>query len=181
MIEVVIDSIRVSLISQQRIVFLRDENSDKQLPIWIGPCEADAISIKLQETEIARPMTHDLIQLAIEKLGGVISHIVIDDLQDDVFHAKLYLDVGEQSHEIDCRSSDAIAVAVRVDVPIYVADSVMEEAGIAPEADITEDDGDGILEELSDGETAGDPTEGDIELDAFKDFLANLDDDEEAG
>ena len=181
MIEVVIDSIRVSLISQQRIVMLREENGDRQLPIWIGPCEADAISIKLQETEIARPMTHDLIQIVIDKMNGGISHIVIDDLREDVFHAKLYVDLNGSQEEIDCRSSDAIAIAVRVNAPIYVADSVMEEAGIMPEADLMDeaDEGDDLLDELvGDGEP--DSEGGDIDLGAFKDFLSNLDDEDEA-
>lgn len=177
MIEVVIDSIRVSLISQQRIVMLREENGEQQLPIWIGPCEADAISIKLQETEIARPMTHDLVQIVIDRLGGSISHIVIDDLRDEVFHAKMYVDVNGKTEEVDCRSSDAIAIAVRVDAPIYVADSVMEEAGILPESDITADEED-LLDELVGEETASEEGESEIDIGAFKDFLTNLDDDE---
>jgi len=169
MIEVVIDSIRVSLISQQRIVMLRDAESDHQLPIWIGPCEADAIGIELQDTELARPLTHDLLKNVVEQMGGTISHILINELRDSVFHARLYIKVDGETQNIDCRPSDAIALAVRAKVPIFVAEQVMAEAGITPEPDISEPD-------IEDGEEAGGDPELDEGLDAFRDFLDNLND-----
>ena len=82
MIEVVIDSIRISLISQHRIVMLRDIDSERRLPIWIGPCEAEAITIELQDVEIARPVTHDLLKNVIEQMGGTVSHILINELNE---------------------------------------------------------------------------------------------------
>lgn len=169
MIEVVIDSIRVSLISQQRIVMLREMRGERQLPIWIGPCEAEAIGIELQDTELARPLTHDLLRMSIEALGGVVTHILINELRDSVFHARLYVKQSGQVRDIDCRPSDAIALAVRVKVPIYVSESVMQEAGITPEPDISEEETPEAPPTRS--ET---PEEG---LDAFRDFLENLGDD----
>lgn len=178
MIEMLIDTIRVSLISQQRIIMLREVDGEQQLAIWIGPCEAEAIESRLRETELARPMTHDLLKILVEELGATLKKIEINDLDSAaaVFRALLYLEVKGEVREIDCRPSDAMALAVRWDVPIYVAESVMEEAGIVPEPDILgEDDEFDIGEE---GELP--PDEDDIEasagLDAFKDFLDNLDD-----
>jgi bifunctional DNase/RNase len=165
MIEVVIDSIRVSLISQQRIVMLRDVDGDNQLPIWIGPCEAEAIGIQLQETELARPLTHDLLRTAIETLGGSVSHILISELRDSVFHATIFVTQETKSYEIDSRPSDAIALAVRVKCPLFVSEQVMEEAGITPEPDIT----------LAESETSSPADIPGEELDAFRDFLQNLD------
>jgi bifunctional DNase/RNase len=165
MIEVVIDSIRISLISQHRIVMLRDIDGDRQLPIWIGPCEAEAITIELQDVEIARPVTHDLLKNVIEDMKGAVSHILINELRDQVFYARLFIDQkGRDVLEIDCRPSDAIALAVRVKVPIFVDESVMDAAGILPEPDVTESE--------------AEPTAG---LDAFKDFVDTLDFDDFEG
>ena len=111
MIEVVIDSIRVSLMSQERIVVLKDVNSENYLPIWIGPCEADAITIELQEQPSKRPLTHDLLKTAIREMGGRVVQILINDLRKDIFYARILVDVGERQIEIDSRPSDAIALA----------------------------------------------------------------------
>ena len=165
MIEVVIDSIRISLISQHRIVMLRDIDGERRLPIWIGPCEAEAITIELQDVEIARPVTHDLLKNVIEEVGGTVSHILINELRDQVFYARLFVDISGEMLEIDCRPSDAIAVAVRAKVPIFVEEAVMEEAGILPEPDVDEELGEQEAEKL----------------DAFKDFVDTLDFDDLEG
>jgi bifunctional DNase/RNase len=165
MIEVVIDSIRISLISQHRIVMLRDVDGERRLPIWIGPCEAEAITIELQDVEIARPVTHDLLKNIIEEVGGTVSHILINELRDQVFYARLFIDADGEMLEIDCRPSDAIAVAVRAKVPIFVEEMVMEEAGILPEPDVDE--------EVDEQEAE--------KLDAFKDFVDTLDFDDFEG
>lgn len=165
MIEVVIDSIRISLISQHRIVMLRDVDGERRLPIWIGPCEAEAITIELQDVEIARPVTHDLLKNVIEEVGGTVSHILINELRDQVFYARLFIDVNGEMLEIDCRPSDAIAVAVRAKVPVFVEEMVMEEAGILPEPDVDE--------EVDEQEAE--------KLDAFKDFVDTLDFDDFEG
>jgi hypothetical protein len=173
MIEVIIDSIRVSLMSQHRIVILKDTGSDRYLPIWIGPCEADAITIELQEVPPQRPLTHDLLKSVIGEFGGRIVHILISDLRNDVYYARIVVDVGGRQLEIDSRPSDAIALGVRAKAPIFVADMVMERAAIRPDEDMQQTP----------------LTEGDAEdmdeqkLSAFSDFVNSLDlddlDDEE--
>ena len=136
MIEVAIDSIRVSLMTQQRVVILKDLESDRYLPIWIGPCEAESITIELQGVAVARPLTHDLLKTVVVNLGGKVSHIIVNDLRNDTFYARILLSVNGRQMEIDARPSDAIALAVRARVPIYVAEAVMDAASIVPEEDI---------------------------------------------
>ena len=169
MIEVVIDSVRVSLMSQHRIVVLREENGERYLPIWIGPFEADAITIQLQGIEVVRPMTHDLLRQITESLDGEITHVVISDLQNETFFAEIVLEANGESLEIDSRPSDAVALAVRVDVPIYVSEDVMERAGMQPEEElgVLGQGHDGVEEEV--GET------NDEDLDVFRDFIEGLD------
>ncbi|MEM9773983.1 MAG: bifunctional nuclease family protein [Chloroflexota bacterium] len=178
MVEVVIDSIRISLISQHRIVMLRDVDGERQLPIWIGPCEAEAITFELQDTEVARPLTHDLLKNVIETMEGKISHILINELQNQVFYARLYIDVGGKLIDVDCRPSDAIALAVRAKVPVFIEEDVMEEVGILPEPDLTDSErqeleqqyeveAEGKIEEKEDDKSDG-PS-------AFDDFLSTLD------
>lgn len=163
MIEVVVDSIRISLVSQHRIVVLKEIDSERQLPIWIGPYEADAITIELQDVEMARPVTHDLLKNIIAEMGGKVSHVLIKALNEGVFYASLFVDVNGEMKEIDSRSSDAIALAVRVKVPVFVNQEVMDEVGVLPEPDI-------LQEESSSGEEADGET-----LDIFTDFVDSLD------
>ncbi len=164
MIEVVIESIRISLVSQHRIVLLKELDNERQLPIWIGPCEADAITIELQDVKVARPVTHDLLKNVISEMGGRVSHVLIRALSDGVFFASLFIDKNGDLTEIDCRSSDAIALAVRVKTPIFVNDDVMEQAGVLPESGI---------QEPTASEVEASP--GSAELDIFSDFLDTLD------
>jgi bifunctional DNase/RNase len=169
MIEVLIDSVRVSLMSQHRIVVLREEGGTRYLPIWIGPFEADAITIQLQGIDVSRPMTHDLLRDMIEKLDGELSHVVISDLQNDTFYAKIVLEAKGSTIEIDSRPSDAVALAVRMDASIYIADDVMEQAGMEPEEELTlVDDEDGPIGE-------GVAVAEDEDLDVFRDFIEGLD------
>ncbi len=165
MVEVTIDSIRVSLMSQQRIVLLKDVESERYLPIWIGPCEADAITVELQEVAVLRPLPHDLLKTLISELGGTVVHILINDLRDDVYYARIVVDVDGRRLEIDSRPSDAVALAVRVRAPIYIEDAVMDKAAITPE------------EEVAAGGTpgAGGREGSDEKLDAFEDFVDSLD------
>ena len=169
MIEVVIDSVRVSLMSQHRIVVLREESGERYLPIWIGPFEADAITIQLQGIEAGRPMTHDLLRQIAESLDGEITHVVISDLQNETFFAEIVLEANGETLEIDSRPSDAVALAVRVNVPIYVAEEVMEKAGMEPEEELGPLERDGEAPEDRPGET------GDEDLDVFRDFIEGLD------
>lgn len=165
MLEVVVDSIRISLVSQHRIVVLKELDGDRQLPIWIGPYEADAITIELQDVQVARPVTHDLLKNVISVMGGKVSHVLIKALNESVFYASLFIDVNGELQEIDSRSSDAIALAVRVKVPIFVNESVIDEVGVLPEPDILAEAGTGAAAEGEDGET----------LDIFTDFVDSLD------
>ena len=171
MVEVEIDSIRVSLMSQQRIVILKELDSERFLPIWIGPYEAEAITLSLNEVEVVRPLTHDLLRNIINDLGAQVLRVNITELRDDVFYARIILQVNGQEMEIDSRPSDAIALAVRVHVPVFVDDEVMEAASTEPEEDIEA--------EMPEGE------ESEERLEVFKDFvesldLGNLDDEEDS-
>lgn len=171
MIEVTIDSIRVSLMSQHRIVVLKEENGARFLPIWIGPFEADAITLQLQGIDAPRPLTHDLLKTVIETLGGEVLHIVISALEKNTYFARIVLDVDGDTVEVDSRPSDAIALGVRVNAPIYVADEVMESAGLQPEEEIS-------LAESVTPKTARAAAEDDDEeedLGVFTDFVEGLD------
>lgn len=135
MIEVTIDNIRVSLVSPQRLVILKDLEQERYLPIWIGPFEAEAITIKLQDVDVKRPLTHDLMNKLIKELGATISHVFVNELRDDTYYARIVVSVNGKDLEIDSRPSDAMALAVRANVPIFVAEEVMERASITPEDD----------------------------------------------
>lgn len=162
MIEVMIDSVRVSLMSQHRVVVLKDMNRERYLTIWIGPCEAEAITVKLQDMAAQRPLTHDLLRSAIRELGGRIVHVFINELRHEVFYARVVIDLAGESIEVDSRPSDAIALAVRASVPIFVAESVMDKAAREPDPDIEKEE---AREEKVDEK----------KLSAFADFLDTLD------
>ncbi len=130
MIEMTIDSIRVSLMNYQRVVILKEKDTERYLPIWIGPAEADAIAVKLQGVEVPRPLTHDLLQSVIDSLGATVNSIIVSDLKNDTFFAKIVLSADGGVVEVDSRPSDALALAVRVGVPIYTEEVVLDQAGI---------------------------------------------------
>jgi len=130
MIEMTIDSIRVSLMNYQRVVILKEKTSDRYLPIWIGPAEADAIAVKLQGVSVPRPLTHDLLSSVIDTLGAAVNSVIVNDLKNDTFYARVILDVDKKQVEVDSRPSDALALAVRTGVPIYAEESVLDKAGI---------------------------------------------------
>ena len=172
MIEVEIDSVRVSLTNQQRIVILKELNEDRYLPIWIGLYEAEAITIALQEIHVARPQTHDLLKKLIQSLNARLLRVEVVSLSDDVFYGNLVLDINGERRIVDCRPSDALALAARMGVQIVVAEDVMDQAGIVPEEDIAE----GKAEDMA-GESAADLE--DENLDVFESFLKSYDIDEE--
>ena len=130
MIEMVVDSIRVSLMNYQRVVILKEKATDRYLPIWIGPSEADAIAVKLQSVSVPRPMTHDLMNTIVDALGASINSIIVSELKNDTFYAKIILNIDGEQMEVDSRPSDAIALAVRVKAPIYAEEGVLDKAGI---------------------------------------------------
>ncbi len=170
MVEVVIDSIRVSLMSQQRIVILRERDAERYLPIWIGVYEAESITIALQEVEVARPLTHDLVKNVFNQLNARVVRVEVIALREDTFFGNIVAETDGRTLNIDSRPSDALAIAVRAHVPIMVARSVMDTAGIIPEEDIREKEN-GIGEQLSDTELE----ETEERLSIFEDFLDGLD------
>ena len=173
MIEMTIDSIRVSLMNYQRVVILKEKMARRYLPIWIGPAEADAIAVKLQGVNVPRPLTHDLLSSVIDSLGAVIDSIIVNDLKSDTFYAKILLNVDGERIEIDSRPSDALALAVRADVPIYADEAVLDKAGIL----LDEETGKPVLEEAEEG-GAQDRKVSEEEMrkmSAFSDFINSLD------
>lgn len=167
--EMTIESVRLSLMNYQRVVVLREKGSDRYLPIWIGPAEADAIAVRLQDVAVSRPLTHDLLKNLIEQVGGRVVYIVVNDLANDTFFARIVMEIGGENVEIDSRPSDALALAVRAEVPIYAEEAVLDSAGVT-----LDEEAEGGEEGVSSRPRPADPAE--IErLGAFKDFIEGLD------
>jgi bifunctional DNase/RNase len=146
MIRVTVDSIRVNLLSQQRMVMLREVDKQRYLPIWIDTPVAESIVYALQGHEPPRPMTHDLLRNVIQELGGSVEYIAITQLTDQVFHAELVVEVRGVRRQIDSRPSDAIALALRLDAPIYVAEQVLDQAAMTLEEDEEEEEADDFVD-----------------------------------
>lgn len=178
MLELVIDGIRVSLMNQQRVVILRVKDTDKYLPIWIGPSEADAIALKLQNVTVPRPLTHDLLSEVITSLNAQVDRIVVSDLTDDTFFAKIVLQVNGSMMEVDSRPSDALALAVRTDSPIFAETAVVDKAAVILDTET------GKAVHVADQEV-DEPRpvteEERAKLSAFEDFIGSLDLDLEQG
>lgn len=173
-VQVKIDSLKVSLTNQQRIVLLKQIDEDRYLPIWIGPFEAESITIALQEIEVSRPQTHDLIKKILEEIGVSIIRVEVSSLKEDIFYGTMVLKNGEKEYNIDCRPSDAIAVAVRAHVPILVSEDVMKKASIIPE-EVEEDseDEEGIQNKERSQENR--LLQDDERLSIFEDYLTKKD------
>ncbi|HSC34446.1 MAG TPA: bifunctional nuclease family protein [Thermodesulfobacteriota bacterium] len=110
------------------IVILKDTANEKTLPIWIGFMEASSIAMELEKTPRIRPITHDLVKNLIEKLKFIVTKIEVTDLRDDTFYARIYLKRDSEEYSLDSRPSDAIAIALRTDSPIYVNEEVIEKS-----------------------------------------------------
>jgi bifunctional DNase/RNase len=177
MVEVVIDSIRVSLISQQRIVILREVDADRYLPIWIGIYEAEAIALALQDVEVARPLTWDLLKDVFTILDARILRVEVISLHDDTYYGNIVAEVDGRTLNIDSRPSDAIALAVRAHVPILVSRPILDSVGVIPEAD--------LQDASNNKDTKIEPASLEINednLSVFEDFLENLEiDDKDEG
>lgn len=177
MIEVFVEGIRVSMMNMNRVVVLKEKNSERLLLIWIGSPEADAIAIEMQNVAVPRPLTHDLLRNTITELGARVTHILVNDLREEgenggIFFARIVLEQNGKQVEMDARPSDAIALAVRVKAPIYVEESVLQRAGIFLESDTVQ-----RQEETPVGEPPPPAvTETEMQrLSAFKDFINSLD------
>ena len=171
--EMSIDSIRVSLTNYQRVVILKVKGSDRYLPIWIGANEADAIALKLQDLSVPRPLTHDLLGSVIASLGAEVSHILVSDLSDDTFYAKIVLSHNGGRTEIDSRPSDAIALAVRTQAPIYANESVVDKASVRMDQETGKAT---LTEDSADQPQDREPSEEELKrLSAFTDYIDSLD------
>ncbi len=174
MVELTIDSIRVSLMNYQRVVMLKEKIAERYLPIWIGPAEADAIAVKLQGVTVSRPLTHDLLRTVINTLGATINSIIVSDLKNDTFFAKVILKVDGGQMEIDSRPSDALALAVRAEVPIYAEEAVLDKASIL----LDKETGKPVSQESAEGGEVSGKKISEEELkkmSAFYDFINTLD------
>jgi uncharacterized protein len=158
MSEMVVESVRVNLRDSQHVVILKEVGRERYLPIWIGPWEADAIARRLQDLTPERPLTHDLFASTLERLGAAVRRVVVSEISDNTFRALLSVEIEGRSHEIDARPSDAIALAVRAGATIYATDSVLDRAGIIPDA-------------------SGPAEEDDARLAPFREFVNSLDTD----
>jgi len=176
MIEVVIDSIRVSLMSQQRMVILREMDAERYLPIFIGIYEAQAIEISLQDVEVERPLTWDLLKNMITTLNARVTRVEVVELREDIFYGNVVVEADGRIFQIDSRPSDALALAVRARVPIFVAREIMDTAGITPEEDLQQR---AAREADKPAETEGEG--GEERLSVFEDFLDKLDLDNTGG
>ncbi|MFN8057559.1 MAG: bifunctional nuclease family protein [Vicinamibacterales bacterium] len=127
-IEMTIKGLMVDPITNTPIVVLRDEAGERVLPIWVGVFEANAIALQIENVTPARPMTHDLLREVIESFQATVERIVVSDLKDNTFYARIHLRVGEAERLIDSRPSDAIALALRTRAPIFVEELVLEHA-----------------------------------------------------
>ena len=168
--ELIIDSIRVGLRHYRRVVVLKEKDADRYITIWIGADVADAIALRLQDLAVPRPQSHDLMLTLVQELGGTVTKVSVTDLREDTFFATIHIDLDGRELEIDSRPSDAIALAVRASVPIFVADDVMDRAGIVLDED------DDVDEEGGEDELPRPPTQEELEkLAVFRDFVAGLD------
>jgi uncharacterized protein len=175
MVEVVIDSVRVSLTNQQRIVVLREANNERYLPIWIGPYEAEAITIALQEIEVTRPQTHDLLKSVLTTLNARLLRIEVVSLKEEVFYGNLVVEVDGRTILIDSRPSDALALAARAHVPILVSKEVMDSAGVIPEEDLQNQRPAAAAANKPVSSEEPEVESSSERLSVFEDFLQNLD------
>jgi hypothetical protein len=157
-IELNVYSVLYSLLARHRVVLLKEVDGERFLPIWIGQYESEAIAMRLQGASVPRPLTHDLLANVVGEMGGTIRYVVVNDLNNNTFFARIAVERNGDVQLIDSRPSDAIAIAVRAEVPIYAEEMILEKAGIvsSPEVRISKPD----------------ETEN---LDVFRDFLDTLD------
>lgn len=192
MVEMVIESVRVHMLSSRHVVILKDPIGDRYLPIWIGAWEASAIAMRLQGLTVERPLTHDLFVASLERLGVRIVRVVISELADETYHARLHLVREGVEVEIDSRPSDALALAVRVEADIFADESVLEQAALASDPDedaAIEGEADALLgpEDLDRPRRRRPPLESigdapaDPRLEMFRDFVNSLERDQNAG
>jgi bifunctional DNase/RNase len=170
MIETVVESIRVNLVTQNRVVMLKEVQGERHLPIWIGDFEAQAIAMELQGLAAPRPLPYDVMKSIVGDMGGAVDRILVTDLAQDVFYARIVISVNGRTVEVDSRPSDAIALAVRTRAPIMVDESVMDRAGVSLEGDDDDEEKSG----QPSAESTGAPVDEE-RLSVFRDFINTLD------
>lgn len=187
-IEMVVESVRVHMRTGRHVLLLKEVGAGRILPVWIGPWEAQAIAMRLQGISAERPLTHDLFAATLRELGVRVDRISIVSLSEETFHARLVLATPDSVHELDARPSDAIALAVRLDCPIYAAADVLDQAAALPDDD-DEDDDEHADVGTEEGETrrrrpgaasleaTGEPLDP-TKLDIFREFVNSLDPDD---
>jgi len=140
LIEMVVESVRVHMLSSRHVVILKETDRERYLPIWIGPWEASAIAMKLQGLTPERPLTHDLFAATLDELGIRIDRVVISALAEETYHARLFFALDGKTVEVDSRPSDALALAVRSGVRIFAAEAVLDQAGLGADSGIDADE-----------------------------------------
>ncbi len=193
LVEMVIESVRVHMLSNRHVVILKDSAGDRYLPIWIGAWEASAIAMRLQGLAAERPLTHDLFAAALDRLGVRVERVVISELTDETYHAQIHLERDGVQVEVDSRPSDALALAVRAEVQIFAAEEVLAQAGLAVDPDEDPSEEDTAPDEETEGESSDRPRRrrapiesigdapADPRLDMFRDFVNSLEVDPGAG
>jgi len=174
LVEMEVESVRVHMLSSRHVVILKEAARDRYLPIWIGPWEASAIAMKLQGLTPERPLTHDLFAATLEELGARVDRVVISDLADETFHARLVLERDGRTVDVDARPSDALALAVRSGTRIFAAEAVLDQEALGGEGLGAETEGDEGAPLETTGERIVDPR-----LDVFREFVNSLDVDPE--
>jgi bifunctional DNase/RNase len=174
LVEMVVESVRVNLQTYQRVVVLKEKQADRYLPIWIGNNEADAIVIQLQNVPVPRPQTHDLLKSVIQDLGARVTSVVVNNLDNDVFFARVNLTLDGRDVEVDSRPSDAIALAVRVQAPIFAEDAVLEKAGVLLDNEAVAE-GEQPQQEAATTAPRESREEETKRLSVFRDFINSLD------
>jgi bifunctional DNase/RNase len=177
-IEMIVDSVRVHMRTGRHVLVLRESGRGRLLMIWVGVNEANAIAMKLQGVTPERPLTHDLMVAMLDAVDVRVDRIIISDLADETFHARLLLVGSDTRHEVDARPSDAIALAVRIGAPIYATADVLDRAATSPDDEDEDDEtGEGALSATALEET-GEPIDA-ARLDIFREFVNSLDLDQE--
>jgi bifunctional DNase/RNase len=192
LVEMQIESVRVHMLSNRHVVILKDPAGDRYLPIWIGAWEASAIAMRLQGLQAERPLTHDLFAAALERLGVRVDRVVISELADETYHARIHMERDGFQVEVDARPSDALALAVRAEVQIFAAEEVLAQAALASDPDeeaAADDEGEDADAEPGEPrrrrarpiENVGGEGPVDPRLDMFRDFINSLEVDPNAG
>lgn len=150
MIEVTVSKVAIDVNSKMPVIVLKEKDGDKTLSIWIGLFEAQAIALALENVRPPRPLTHDLAKSLIEKLNGRVDRVVISDLRHNTFYATIFMRRNGEPFQVDSRPSDAIALALRLKVPIFIEETVLDKIAIGDKPPIKEEEIEDFKKRLKD-------------------------------